>query len=93
NPGGGCVPPSTCSNDLQGSAGSGIDMQHGANLVNVVLRGVVMTNGAAQVLDSAANAGSITVRYDSSVTDALPGAFTPQATGNALLGVSWSAKD
>lgn len=93
NPVGGCVPPSTCPNDLLGSAGSGIDMQHGANQVNVILRGVVMSNGAAQVVDAAANVGTIVVRYDSAVTDILPVAFMPQATGNVLLGVSWSAKD
>lgn len=93
NPAGGCVPPSTCISDLQGSAAAGIDIQHGANQVNVVLRGVVMSNGAVQVLDASSNAGTIAVRYDSAVTDVLPGAFMPQATGNALLGVSWSAKD
>jgi len=93
NPGGGCVPPSTCSNDLQGSAGSGIDMQHGANQVNVILRGVIASNGAVAALDTAANLGTVTIRYDSAVTDVLPAAFMPLATGNALLVVSWSAKD
>jgi hypothetical protein len=93
NPGGGCVPPSTCSNDLQGSALSGIDMQHGANQVNVILRGVIASNGAVAALDTAANLGTVTIRYDSAVTDVLPAAFMPLATGNALLVVSWSAKD
>jgi|GEM_PF-1760518 len=93
NPGGGCVPPSPCADDLQGSAGTGIDIQHDANLVAVTLRGVVMSNGAILMRDGVANAGSIAVRYDAAVTDVLPGAFMPLSTGNVLLGVSWSSKD
>ncbi|MGH2398302.1 MAG: hypothetical protein ACRDF6_00530, partial [bacterium] len=93
NPFGGCVPPATCTNDLQGSAGSGLDIQHGANLVSVNLRGVVASNGSVAVMDTAANLGTVMIRYDSAVTDVLPAAFMPLATGNALLVVSWSAKD
>ena len=93
NPGGGCVPPSPCADDLQGSGAMGIDVQHGANLVTLTVSGLVMSNGTIRLLDGAANLGTITVRYDAAATEMLPAAFAPGATGNILLGVSWSSKD
>jgi len=93
NPGGGCVPPSPCPDDLQGSGGTGIDIQHDADLVAVVLRGVLMSNGAILIRDGVSNTGAVAVRHDGAVIDALPAAFLPLATGNVLLTVSWSSKD
>ncbi|HET6947794.1 MAG TPA: hypothetical protein VFJ45_08285 [bacterium] len=93
NPAGGCVPPSPCADDLQGSGGWGIDVQHGANLVSVTLDGLLMSNGTIRLLDGASNLGTVTVRYDAAATEVLPGAFAPGATGNVLLRVSWSSKD
>ncbi|MDQ7843058.1 MAG: pilus assembly PilX N-terminal domain-containing protein [Armatimonadota bacterium] len=93
NPGGGCVPPSPCGDDLQGSGGTGLDIQHDADRVTVVLRGVVMSNGAILLRDGVSNAGAVAVRHDGAVIEALPTAFMPLSTGNVLLAVSWSSKD
>ena len=71
----------------------GIDVQHGANLITLTVSGLVMSNGTIRLLDGAANLGTITVRYDAAATEMLPAAFAPGATGNILLGVSWSSKD
>lgn len=93
NPGGGCVPPSTCGDDLLGSGAAGIDVRHGADLVGLTIGGWLMSNGAVTLLDAAANLGSVTVLYDAAAADVLPAAFTPGAVGNVLLPVSWSSND
>jgi len=93
NPGGGCVPPATCADDLQGSASTGLDVQHGADLVAVTFRGLLMSNGEIRLEDTVANEGSLAVRYDAAVVETLPAAFAPTATGTVVVPVSWSAKD
>lgn len=93
NPGGGCVPPSPCSDDLQGSGAIGIDVQHGADGVGLTVAGWIMSNGEIRLVDAAANTAGVRVAYDGAVLDVLPPAFDPLATGNAVLRLSWSSND
>ncbi|HEX9533677.1 MAG TPA: pilus assembly PilX N-terminal domain-containing protein [bacterium] len=81
------------SNNLQGAPAPGITIQHGADLVALVIEGILMSNGSITVQKSAANAGTVAVEYDSAVTDVLPTAFLNAATTSTILLISWSSGD
>ncbi len=81
------------ANNLQGSASTGIDIQHGADLVTLIFEGIVMSNGAISILDTAANTGTVAVEYDSAAVDVLPAVFTAAVTGRIIVPMSWSSGD
>ncbi len=81
------------SNNLQGASAPGITIQHGADLVALVIEGILMSNGSITIQKSAANAGTVAVEYDSAVTDVLPTAFLNAATARTILLISWSSGD
>jgi len=81
------------SNNLQGASAPGISIQHGADLVALVIEGILMSNGSITIQKSAANAGTVAVEYDSAVTDVLPTAFLNAATTRTILLISWSSGD
>ncbi len=81
------------SNNLQGASAPGITIQHGADLVALVIEGILMSNGSVTVQKSAANTGTVAVEYDSAVTDVLPTAFLNAATTRTILLISWSSGD
>jgi type IV pilus assembly PilX-like protein len=81
------------SNNLQGAPNPGISIQHGADLVALVIEGLLISNGSITIQKSAANAGTVAVEYDSAVTDMLPTAFLNAATTRTILLISWSSGD
>ena len=81
------------SNNLQGASAPGITIQHGADLVALVLEGLLMSNGSITIQKSAVNAGTVAVEYESAVTDVLPTAFLNAATTRTILLISWSSGD
>jgi len=81
------------ANNLQGSPNTGIDIQHGASLVVVVIEGIVMSNGRISIQDTAANTGTVAVEYDSAAVDVLPAVFTAAVTGRIIVPISWSSGD
>src|SRR5712664_1295588 len=81
------------SNNLQGAPVPGVSIQHGADLVAVVIEGLVMSNGSVTIQKSVANAGTVAVEYDSAVTDMLPTVFLNAATTRTILLISWSSGD
>lgn len=81
------------SNNLQGAAAPGITIQHDADLVALVIEGILMSNGSITIQKSAANGGTVAVEYDSAVTDVLPTAFLNAATTRTILLISWSSGD
>ncbi|HXF81625.1 MAG TPA: hypothetical protein VNN19_02575, partial [bacterium] len=93
NPGGGCVPPSPCTDDLLGSAAMGIDFRHGADQVTVTLRGPLMSNGAIRLEDVQANSGTLAARHDGAAVESPPAALAPLNTDNVLVPLSWSSGD
>jgi hypothetical protein len=81
------------SNNLQGAPVPGVSIQHGADLVALVIEGILVSNGSITIQKSAANAGTVAVEYDSAVTDMLPTAFLNAATTRTILLISWSSGD
>lgn len=78
---------------LQGSASSGIAIQHGADQVAVVILGVLMSNGSITVQDTAANGGTVAVEFDPAALDALPGPFASATPARVVIPLSWSSGD
>lgn len=78
---------------LQGCGNPGISVQHGADLVNVNLNGIAISNGSITLQDTAFNSGGLTIRYDSVVANNLPAAFTAVTTNYILVPISWSSGD
>ncbi len=81
------------NNNLQGAPNPGITIQHGADLVALVIEGILISNGSITIQKSAANAGTVAVEYDSAVTDMFPTAFLNAATTRTILLISWSSGD
>lgn len=81
------------SNNLQGASAPGISIQHGADLVALVIEGILMSNGDIILQKSAANGGTVAVEYDSAATDLLPTAFLTAAATRTILLISWSSGD
>jgi hypothetical protein len=81
------------SNNLQGTPVPGVSIQHGADLVALVIEGVLMSNGSVTIQKTAANTGTVAVEYDSAVTDVLPTAFLNASTTRTILLISWSSGD
>ncbi len=79
--------------NLQGSAGTGISIQHGADLVALIFEGIIMSNGSISIQDTAFNGGTVAVEYDSAATDLLPSVFSAAAAGRVILPISWSSGD
>ncbi len=81
------------ANNLQGSPNTGIDIQHGANLVTVIFEGLVMSNGRISIQDTVSNTGTVAVEYDSAAVDVLPAVFTAPVTSRIIVPLSWSSGD
>lgn len=81
------------SNNLQGATAPGISIQHGADLVALVIEGILMSNGDIILQKSAANGGTVAVEYDSAAIDVLPTAFLNAAATRTILLISWSSGD
>lgn len=80
--------------NLLGSAGVGVDVQHGASLVTLTFNGFMISNGSILVQDTVVNTGTITVQYDAAVVDNLPAVFLPASPqNNAVIPMSWSSRD
>lgn len=79
--------------NLQGAAGTGITIQHGANLVALIFEGIIMSNGSISIQDTFAGGGTVAVEYDSAATDLLPSVFLAAAAGRIILPISWSSGD
>jgi len=71
----------------------GVDVQHGADTLNVTLNGIILSNGSVSLQDTVANVGTVTVRYDSAVANNLPAALTASTTNYILIPISWSSGD
>ena len=71
----------------------GVDVQHGADTVDVTLNGIILSNGSVSLQDTVANVGTVTVRYDSAVANNLPAALTASTTNYILIPISWSSGD
>jgi len=78
---------------LQGTAGTGITVQHGADRVTLLFEGIIMSNGGISIQDTAVNTGTVAVEYDSAATDLLPSVFSSAAAGRIILPISWSSGD
>ncbi len=78
---------------LQGSAAAGVTIQHGADRVAFAILGVLMSNGAVAVADTAANAGTVAVEFDPAALDALPAAFASATSTRVVIPLSWSSGD
>ncbi|HVH31574.1 MAG TPA: PilX N-terminal domain-containing pilus assembly protein [bacterium] len=81
------------SNNLQGASAPGINIQHGADLVALVIEGILMSNGDIILQKSAVNGGTVAVEYDSAATDLLPTTFLNAAATRTILVISWSSGD
>lgn len=81
------------NNNLQGSGSTGVDVQHGADLVTLTFNGFIISNGSIALRDIATNFGTVSVLYDAAVADTLPSAFTASSTDNIPFTVSWSSGD
>jgi hypothetical protein len=81
------------SNNLIGAAASGVNVQHGADLVALLFEGMLMSNGSITIQRSAINTGTVSVEYESAVTDVLPTVFLNAAATRTLLVISWSSGD
>jgi len=80
------------SGNLQGVASTGVDVQHGANSVNFTVNGIIISNGIVSLQDTGGS-GTVTVRYDSTVANNLPAAFTASTGNYILIPISWSSGD
>src|SRR2546422_1202469 len=80
------------SGTLQGVASTGVDVQHGANSVNFTVNGIIISNGIVSLQDTGGS-GTVTVRYDSTVANNLPAAFTASTGNYILIPISWSSGD
>ncbi len=79
--------------NLQGSAATGINIQHGADMVALLFEGIIMSNGSISIQDTFAGGGTVAVEYDSAATDVLPSVFLAAAAGRIILPISWSSGD
>ncbi|HET6780806.1 MAG TPA: hypothetical protein VFH67_01790, partial [bacterium] len=79
--------------NLLGSAATGIDVQHGANLVTLAFHGFMVSNGSISLRDTAANAGVVSALYDAVVADSVPAVFTVSSADNVIFSISWSSGD
>src|SRR2546425_2337450 len=77
----------TCPADI-----GGFDLQHGANTIVLTISGILASNGSISLQDTGGT-GSATVRYDSTVANTLPAAFTASTTNYILIPISWSSGD
>ena len=71
----------------------GVDLQHGADTIEVTLNGIILSNGSVSLQDTVANVGTVTVRYDSAVANNLPAALTASTGNYILIPISWSSGD
>jgi len=81
------------NSNLLGSAGIGMNVQHGANLVALTFHGFLISNGSITLEDTVTNSGVVSVLYDAAVADLLPSIFTTSSTDNVIFPMSWSAGD
>lgn len=81
------------NSNLQGSASTGISIQHGADAVALIVEGFVMSNGIISIQKTTVNTGTVAIEYDSAVTDLLPTAFLSAMPGGIILPISWSSGD
>src|SRR2546426_4685166 len=70
----------------------GVDLQHGADTIEVTLNGIILSNGSVSLQDTGGS-GTVTVRYDSTVANNLPAAFTASTGNYILIPISWSSGD
>jgi hypothetical protein len=81
------------NSNMLGSAGTGMNVQHGASLVVLTFHGVLISNGSITLQDTVTNSGVVSVLYDAAVADQLPLVFTTSSIDNVIFPMSWSAGD